>query len=78
VLGKFAATQVIDVHVLTTDARQLLLTGHNLAAARTLPTARQARVRPAGPAAAENHRRGGWVSIRSEDLSGHAHAKSIT
>jgi hypothetical protein len=66
VLEKFAATQMIDVLVPTTDGRELLLTHYTQLEPELRLLIDKAQARTARPAAAENHGLGG----RAEDLSG--------
>ena len=59
VLEKFAAVQMIDVHVPTTDGRELHAHPLHPARARAHAPARQTQARTSRPAAAQNHRRPG-------------------
>ena len=59
VLEKFAAVQMIDVHIPTTDGRELLLTRYTEPEPELTLLLEQAQTRPARPTAAQNHRRRG-------------------
>ena len=80
VLEKFAAVQMIDVHVPTTDGRELTLHALYAARARTEAAARQTQAHAASPVAAQNQRRcPRRCSARcSADLAGCAHDGSVT
>ena len=56
---KFAAVQMIDLHIPTTDGRELQLTRYHPAAARADAAPQPPQARTAKPAAPQNHRRPG-------------------
>ena len=80
VLEKFAAVQMIDVHMPTTDGRELLLTRYTEPEPELKLLLGQTQARTARAAASENHRRCGRHPRPpcSADLSGSVRDKSIT
>jgi hypothetical protein len=57
VLEKFAAMQMIDVHLPTTDGRELVLTRYHRARTRAQPIAEETQTGAARPTTPQNHRR---------------------
>jgi hypothetical protein len=59
VLEKFAAMQMIDVHLPTTDGRELVLSRYTEPEAELRPLLQKLKLELPAPTAPENHRRAG-------------------